>query len=414
MKSAKSYDISKWLVWAAYERVKANHGAAGIDEQSIAQFEQNLQDNLYKVWNRMSSGTYFPPPVRQVEIPKATGGKRKLGIPTVADRVAQTVVKLHIEPNLDRQFHPDSFGYRPGKSAKQAIAITRKRCWQFDWVVEFDIKSAFDNIDHGLLMKAVKRHVKDDWALLYIERWLKAPFETVEGIRESRDRGTPQGGVVSPLLMNLFMHYVFDVWMQRTFPACPFVRYADDAVVHCHSESQAQRVMSAIKIRLDECLLMMHPEKSKIVYCKDSNRTLACPTIQFTFLGFTFRPRSAKSKQGKLFTSFQPAASNEAIKRMRQRTRSWNIQRQTTVRIEDLSRAYNAILLGWWNYYGAFYKTAMRKVFDHFDKKLRRWARQKYKRLARHKRRSADWLDRMKTACPLLFVHWHAFGNQAG
>jgi group II intron reverse transcriptase/maturase len=414
MKSAKSYDISKWLVWAAYERVKANHGAAGIDEQSIAQFEQSLQDNLYKVWNRMSSGTYFPPPVRQVEIPKAAGGKRKLGIPTVADRVAQTVVKLHIEPDLDRLFHPDSFGYRPGKSAKQAIAITRKRCWQFDWVVEFDIKGAFDNIDHGLLMKAVKRHVKDDWALLYIERWLKAPFETAEGIRESRDRGTPQGGVVSPLLMNLFMHYVFDVWMQRTFPGCPFVRYADDAVVHCRSESQARRVMLAIKTRLDECLLMMHPDKSKIVYCKDSNRTLAYPTIQFTFLGFTFRPRSAKSKQGKLFTSFQPAASNEAIKRMRQRTRSWNIQRQTTVRIEDLSRTYNAILLGWWNYYGAFYKTAMRKVFDHFDKKLRRWARQKYKRLARHKRRSADWLDRMKTACPLLFVHWHAFGNQAG
>ncbi|MCY1423572.1 Group II intron-encoded protein LtrA [Pseudomonas fluorescens] len=222
MSAAKSYSISKLIVWEAFQRVKANRGAAGIDEQSIAQFEQKLQRNLYKVWNRMSSGSYFPPPVRQVEIPKQSGGKRKLGIPTVADRVAQTAVKLLIEPRLDCLFHSDSYGYRPGKSAKQAIEITRRRCWNMNWVVEFDIKGAFDHIDHELLLKAVRHHVKDVWILLYIERWLKAPFETADGVQVPRESGTPQGGIVSPLLMNLFMHYAFDAWMQRTFPGCPF------------------------------------------------------------------------------------------------------------------------------------------------------------------------------------------------
>ena len=413
MSTAKSYNISKQAVWEAYQRVKANGGAAGIDEQSIAQFEQNLQRNLYKVWNRMSSGSYFPPPVRQVEIPKRSGGKRALGIPTVADRVAQTAVKLLVEPRLDCLFHPDSYGYRPGKSAQQAVAITRKRCWNHNWVVEFDIRGAFDHIDHGLLLKAVKHHIKEGWILLYIERWLKAPFVTVEGIQVPRESGTPQGGVISPLLMNLFMHYAFDIWMQRSFPACPFARYADDAVVHCRTERQAHEVMTAIEIRLAECLLSMHPDKSKIVYCKDSNRKAAYPTTQFTFLGFTFRPREAWGNNGCRFTSFLPGASTEALKRMRQRTRSWNIQRQTPASLLELSKQYNAILQGWWNYYGAFYKTVMRKVFNHFDQKLQRWARRKYKALAGHKRRSADWLNRMRKACPSLFVHWHVYGNDS-
>ena len=413
MSAAKSYSISKLTVWEAFQRVKANRGAAGIDEQSIAQFEQKLQRNLYRVWNRMSSGSYFPPAVRQVEIPKQSGGKRKLGIPTVADRVAQTAVKLLIEPRLDCLFHSDSYGYRPGKSAKQAVEITRRRCWNMNWVVEFDIKGAFDHIDHELLLKAVRHHVKDVWILLYIERWLKAPFETADGVQVPRESGTPQGGIVSPLLMNLFMHYAFDAWIQRTFPSCPFARYADDAVVHCRSEKQACEVMAAIKARLEECLLTMHPEKSKIVYCKDSNRKAAYPTTQFTFLGFTFRPREAWGNNGRRFTSFLPGASNEALKRMRQRTRSWNIQRQTPGSLFELSTQYNAILRGWWNYYGAFYKTVMHKVFNHFDLKLQRWARRKYKPLAGRKRRSADWLNRMKEACPSLFVHWHVYGDES-
>ena len=241
--STKPYAIAKRAVWEAYQQVKANRGAAGIDEETIAMFEQNLSRNLYKLWNRMSSGSYFPPPVKQVEIPKAKGGTRKLGIPTVSDRIAQTVVKRIIEPVLDPMFHPDSYGYRPGRSAKQAIAVTRKRCWQHDWVVEFDIKAAFDQIDHGLLIKAVRGHIKERWILLYIERWLTAPFETAEGTQLPRQRGTPQGGVVSPILMNLFMHYAFDCWMKRTNPPCRFCRYADDAVVHCRSKEQAKAVM---------------------------------------------------------------------------------------------------------------------------------------------------------------------------
>jgi len=317
--SAKPYDIAKRTVWEAYQQVRANRGAAGIDDETIADFERDLSKNLYKLWNRMSSGSYFPPPVKQVEIPKASGGTRKLGVPTVGDRVAQTVVKLLIEPELDSIFHPDSYGYRPGRSAKHAVAITRERCWRYDWVVEFDIKAAFDHIDHGLLMKAVRAHIKEDWILLYIERWLVAPFETADGARVPRERGTPQGGVISPILMNLFMHYVFDTWMQRTSPNCPFARYADDAVVHCRSRKQAEFVMRSIASRLAACGLMMHPGKSKVVYCKDSNRGADHPHVSFTFLGFTFRPRKALSKPGRLFTSFLPGASADALKRMGKR-----------------------------------------------------------------------------------------------
>src|SRR5258708_2949947 len=277
--STKPYCIAKRTVWEAYQLVRANRGAAGVDDETIAMFEQNLSGNLYKLWNRLSSGSYFPPPVKQVEIPKAKGGTRKLGIPTVSDRVAQTVVKLMIEPTLDPIFHPDSYGYRSGKSAKQAIAVTRERCWKYDWVVEFDIKAAFDQIDHGLLLKAVRKHIKADWILLYIERWLTAPFETADGARLPRVRGTPQGGVVSPMLMNLFMHYALDTWMQRHFPQCPFARYADDAVVHCRSEAQAQEVMHAIASRLAECGLEMRPDKSGIVYGMYRIRTHAYPYV---------------------------------------------------------------------------------------------------------------------------------------
>jgi RNA-directed DNA polymerase len=411
MTLTKPYSIAKRTVWEAYQQVKANRGAAGIDDETIVMFEQNLSKNLYKLWNRMSSGSYFPPPVKQVEIPKAKGGFRKLGIPTVSDRVGQTVVKLLIEPMLDSMFHPDSYGYRPGRSAKQAIAATRKRCWQYDWVVEFDIKAAFDQIDHGLLMKAVRSHIREDWILLYIERWLTAPFETAEGEHLLRERGTPQGGVVSPILMNLFMHYAFDHWMQRTYPQCPFARYADDAVVHCRTQQQAEAVMQDIASRLKECGLTMHPEKSKIVYCKDSNRTGSHPNEQFTFLGFTFRPRKAQNKKLQLFTSFLPGASDDALTRMRQTVRSWRIPRQTPATLAELAQQYDPTVRGWWNYYGAFYQTAMHELFRYIDRKLERWARRKYKTLLRHQRRSAEWLSKMKEVSPQLFTHWRVVGQ---
>ena len=287
MKSTKSFEISKQVVMEAYRRVKANRGAAGVDGESIADFEQHLEQNLYKVWNRMSSGCYVPQPVKEVEIPKKSGGKRSLGIPTVSDRVAQMVVKLSMEPLVEPHFHQDSYSYRPQKSAKLAVAVTRKRCWEYNWLVEFDIKGVFDNIDHALLMKAVRHHVKERWMLLYIERWLIAPFETKDGQLIPRDKGAPQGGVISPMLMNLFLHYVFDQWMERNYPQCLFARYADDAVVHCRSQTETEEMLEAIAQRLQDCMLTMHPDKSKVVYCKDSNRREDYPQTQFTFLGFT-------------------------------------------------------------------------------------------------------------------------------
>jgi group II intron reverse transcriptase/maturase len=377
-------------------------------------FERHLLKNLYKLWNRMSSGSYFPPPVKQVEIPKANGGVRRLGIPTVADRIAQTVVKLLIEPILDPMFHRDSYGYRPRKSAKQAVAITRQRCWRYDWVVEFDIKAAFDQIDHGLLMKAVRTHIKEDWMLLYIERWLTAPFETAEGVRLPRERGTPQGGVISPLLMNLFMHYVFDHWMQRTYPPCPFARYADDAVVHCRTQKQAHEVMRTIASRLEECGLTMHPEKSKVVYCKDSNRTKSHPEVMFTFLGFTFRPRKARSRQGRKFTSFLPGASDKALKEMRQTVRGWRLPRRTPATLGDLAQRCNPVIRGWWNYYGAFYRTELHRISDYLDQTLMCWARRKYKTLRGRKQRSVAWLGKMKDIFPGMFIHWQMAGGTVG
>ena len=298
--TCKPYDIPKTLVWEAWLHVKANQGAAGIDAETIERFEEKLGDNLYRLWNRMSSGSYFPPPVKAVPIPKKSGGVRILGIPTVADRIAQTAVKMWLEPRLDPIFRDDSYGYRPGKSALAAIAVTRRRCWDYDWVVEFDIRGLFDNLDHGLLMKALRKHCQEPWILLYVERWLKAPMQTTDGQILERDKGTPQGGVVSPILANLFLHYAFDLWVTRHLPGVRYARYADDAVLHCKSRRQAEYVLDRIRERFQACKLELHPGKTRIVYCKDINRTGDHPEIQFTFLGYTFRPRKAVDKYGRV------------------------------------------------------------------------------------------------------------------
>jgi RNA-directed DNA polymerase len=311
MTTAKSFEIPKRLVWEAYKRVKANRGAAGVDEQSLKEFEESLGDHLYRIWNRMSSGSYFPPPVKAVAIPKKSGGERTLGIPTVSDRIAQATVKLVLEPQVEPYFHDDSYGYRPGKSAHQAIAVTRKRCWRYDWVLEFDIKGLFDNIDHGLLMKAVRCHTNCRWVLLYIERWLTAPMQKKDGTIISRDRGTPQGGVISPLLANLFLHYAFDRWMATNFPKLPFCRYADDALIHCRSHKQAIYLRRELESRLRECGLELHPVKTKVVYCKDIHRKQEYGTIQFDFLGYTFRPRRSKGPQWPFVCQF--FASNQSL-----------------------------------------------------------------------------------------------------
>jgi RNA-directed DNA polymerase len=299
----KPFNVSKQVVWEAYERVKANGGSAGVDSETIEEFERNLKDNLYKLWNRMSSGAYFPPPVRMVEIPKDNGGKRRLGIPTVADRIAQTVVKMYLEPLVEPYFHEDSYGYRPGKSAVEAVGVARKRCWRHDWVLDLDIKGFFDNLDWALTLRAVRKYTDSRWVLLYIERWLKAPAQLEDGTLVERSKGTPQGGVISPLLANIFLHLAFDMWMRKEHPDMPFERYADDIVAHCKTEEQARALKQSIERRLAQCKLEAHPEKTKIAYCKDDDRRGRYPNEKFDFLGYTFRPRRSKNRWGKYFYS---------------------------------------------------------------------------------------------------------------
>lgn len=406
MDKTKPYEISKHIVMEAFQRVKANKGAAGIDGESLAAFEENLKNNLYKIWNRMSSGSYFPPPVKAVEIPKKNGGKRVLGVPTVADRVAQMVVKIYFEPKVEPYFHPDSYGYRPGKSAVDAVAITRQRCWRHDWVLEFDIKGLFDNIEHDLLMKAVHKHTANPWIILYIQRWLKAPFQMPDGTVINRTKGTPQGGVISPVLANLFLHYAFDMWMVRNHPNKPFARYADDAVAHCRSRDEAEKLRTNLEERFAECGLELHPTKTRIIYCKDDDRRGNYPEVKFDFLGYTFRPRRSKNKYGKHFINFTPAVSSKAQKSMRQTIHDWRMHLKPDKSLEDLSRMFNPVVRGWVNYYGRFYKSELYSVLKHMNQALVRWAQRKYKKLTRHQRRATYWLGRIARREQRLFVQW--------
>jgi RNA-directed DNA polymerase len=411
---AKPFIISKRVVFEAYKRVRANQGAAGVDGESIADFERDLKNNLYKIWNRMSSGSYFPPAVRSVEIAKKSGGKRKLGVPTVSDRIAQMVAKMYFEPEVDHHFHPDSYGYRPGKSAIEAVGMARKRCWRHNWVLDLDIKGFFDNIDHGLLMRAVRKHTDIQWLLLYIERWLKAPVQTEDGTFVSREKGSPQGSVISPLLANLFLHYALDEWMRRNYENIPFERYADDILVHCKSERQARWIKDTIDKRLNQCGLELHPEKTKIVCCKNTSRRENYPNGKFDFLGYTFRLRLSKSRHGEFFVSFLPAVSNEAAKSIRKTIRSWRLHRMTDKSIKDLAHMFNPIIRGWVNYYGQFYKSALRPVLNQLNGSLQRWAMRKYKKLRRRKRRAFYWLGRIAKQMPYLFAHWRLVRQSAG
>lgn len=403
---AKPFVIPKQLVWQAYQQVKAKGGAAGVDDESVEEFERNLKDNLYRLWNRLSSGSYFPPAVKAVPIPKKSGGTRILGVPTVSDRIAQTVAKFVLEPILEPLFDENSFGYRPGKSAHDAIAVTRKRSWQYDWVVEFDIRGLFDNIDHGLLMKALRHHCDCRWVLLYVERWLTAPLRQSDGSLVERQKGTPQGGVVSPVLANLFLHYVFDAWVRREMPGTPFCRYADDGLLHCKSQKQAEYVMRRITARFRQCGLEIHPDKSSIVYCKDVNRTGEYPRINFDFLGYTFRPRRCVDKKGRLHPNFLPAISRFSKKEINRRIRSWHIQLKNEKELTDLARMFNPILQGWQTYYGRFYPSELRQLWRNFNRYLVRWVQRKYKRLARHKQQAKRFLDRYARVHPHLFIHW--------
>jgi RNA-directed DNA polymerase len=404
---AKPYDIPAQLVWGAYRRVKANRGAAGVDGESLAAFEEDLENNLFKIWNRMSSGSYFPPAVRLVEIPKGNGGTRPLGIPTVADRIAQTVAKMVLEPKVEPKFHPNSYGYRPGRSALDAVAVARKRCWKFDWVIDLDIKGFFDSIPHHLVERAVALHTDLPWVRLYVGRWLRAPVQRPDGTVEERTKGTPQGGVASPLLANLFLHYTFDLWMQRNFPTVPFERYADDSLVHCKSEEEARLVLKAIRERFEQCGLILHPEKTRIVYCKDDDRPGNYEQIKFDFLGYTFQPRRAKNRWGKFFVSFLPAISGKSAKAIRQTIRGWRLaSTRNNQRLEDVVAFINPFVRGWVNYYGRFYRSLCLYVLRHLNVALAAWVRRKFKRFRRRERASMHWLGRVAQRDTRLFVLW--------
>jgi RNA-directed DNA polymerase len=404
----KPFAISKEVVWEAYLRVKANKGAAGADGESIEEFEEDLKGNLYKLWNRLSSGSYMPPPVRMVEIPKPGGrGVRILGVPTVADRIAQTVVKKYLEPQVEPVFHPDSYGYRPGRSALHAVGVCRERCWKRDWVIDLDIKAFFDTLDHELVLRAVRHHTDLRWILLYVERWLKAPLQREDGALVVREQGSPQGSAISPLLANLFMHYAFDAWMKREFPEIGFERYCDDVVVHCKSERQAKYILSAITERLAGCKLAVSPDKTRLVYCKDDHRLGSHEHERFDFLGYTFRPRLSRSlKHGKYFVNFSPAVSDEAGKGMRREIRSWRLQRRSDKTLRDLARIFNVIVQGWINYYGRYYPSMLHRSLRPLNEYLVRWARRKYKRLNRHDERARRFIADVSRREPNLFAHW--------
>lgn len=404
---AKPFTISKYLVFNAYKQVRSNKGSGGVDGVSLEEFNKDLENHLYKLWNKMSSGSYIPPAVRLMEIPKKDGGKRPLGIPTISDRIGQTVVKAHLEQMLEPLFHEDSYGYRPKKRAHEAVAKARERCWKYDWVIDLDIKGFFDNIPHELLMKAVRKHCKEKWMLLYIERWLVAPLQKEDGETVARTKGVPQGSVIGPLLANLYLHYCMDVWLTRHYPNCKFERYADDAIIHCKSEFEAREVKGKLQERMQTCGLELHPVKTKIVYCKDSNRRGESEHISFDFLGYTFMPRMAQNSIRKAwFTSWLPAVSKKAMKSMNEKMKGLGVFRTSSCTLTHLAATINPVLRGWINYYGKFYRAKLKNFMHNLNVKIASWARRKYKNLRSSEMKAIRWLHGISQISPSLFAHW--------
>jgi group II intron reverse transcriptase/maturase len=406
--SGKSFDIPKILIWEAYQKVKANKGSAGVDGQSLADFARDEKKNLYKIWNRMSAGSYFPPPVKAVEIPKAGGKVRVLGVPTVADRIAQTAVAMMLEPLVEPMFHQDSYGYRPGRSALDAVAACRARCWGQAWVVDLDIQAFFDTVPHEPILLAVGKHTDLPWVLLYVQRWLTAPVQHPDATLIERDRGTPQGSAISPLLTNLFMHYAFDAWMAATQPMIRFERYCDDVIVHCVSEKQALYIRRSIKERLARFGLVLHPEKTKIVFCAQEGRARPPQQgVEFTFLGFTFRPRYARTRDGRWKTGFLPAVSKDAMKRMAAEIRGWRLGRCTGLSFTEVATMINRVVAGWINYYGRFYKSMLISFLaSRINPFLVKWACRKFKHLHRAPAKARRRIAQIAATYPGMFAHW--------
>ena len=404
----KSVPISKQQIWLAYKKVKANQGSAGVDQISMEEFDAQRSKHLYKLWNRLASGSYFPPPVKEVEIPKKDGKVRKLGIPTIADRVAQMVVKEYLEARFEKIFSPNSYGYRPEKSAHQALEKVRQNCRKTDWVIDLDIKGFFDNIDHERLMLAVQKHVPEKWCLLYIQRWLTMPVQTKSGeLIQKQGKGTPQGGVISPLLANLFLHYAMDKWLEQNHPKVEYVRYADDAILHCRTKTEAEQTLAALDERMKACGLELHPEKTKQVYCRDYRRQDTYETVKFDFLGYSFQPRSTKSKQtGKLFLGFDCAISISSKKRIADKLEDLKIDRLNFKSIVGVALYLEPFIRGWINYYGKYRITELKPVFLLLRQRLVWWARKRYKRYKTNMVKAYRWLDRVQKQFPNLFYQW--------
>ncbi|HEV2480487.1 MAG TPA: group II intron reverse transcriptase/maturase [Puia sp.] len=401
----KPFEIRFDRIVAAYRAVKANKGSHGVDDVSLEAYEEDLQGNLYKLWNRLSSGSYFPQAVRQVEIAKKSGGKRPLGIPTVSDRVAQAVVKRELEIKLEPIFHADSYGYRPHRSTQDALRQTRVRCWKYQWVVDLDIQSFFEDIPHELLMKAVRKHTDCKWHLLYIERWLQAPVQQADGSLKRKEKGVPQGGVASPLLANLFLHYCFDEWMSRKIGHCPFERYADDIVLHCKTRKQAMWVKHRIEERFGQCGLKLHPVKTKLVDCRTDESSRESKHQEFDFLGHTFRKRATRSRVGHYFTSYLPAVSKQSIKGIREKLKASEALSRVNNTLSDIATELNPQIRGWFNGYGQFYASELKKQLQCINGRLLLWVRRKYKRL-RNRWKALAWLRTIAKGQPALFEHW--------
>lgn len=409
---SKTVPITKEMVWEAYKKVRSNHGAGGVDKESLEQYATKRSTNLYKLWNRLASGSYFPQPVREVKIPKQDGGERKLGIPTVNDRIAQEVIRAYIEPRLEAIFVEDSYGYRPQKSAIEAVKAVRSNVYKYAWVVDMDIASFFDEVSHELLMRALEVRVSESWVKMYIGRWLETPIQTQEGtLIQKEGRGTPQGGVISPLLSNLFLHYVLDKWLEKYHPKVRMVRYADDVIIHCNTEEEALQTLQAIRARLEECQLRLNEQKTRIVYCKQVRRMDRNNySKKFDFLGFTFKPKMIKDKQkGRMFLGISCGISMQAQKRIVGNWKKMKIHRQTTKTITEIAEKLNPQLRGIIQYYGKISVYTLGSLMWNLEQRLRRWAQRKYKNLRKSYKKGNDWMVKTKQSYQNLFYHWAYF-----
>lgn len=403
----RTVPISYEMVAKAYRKVRRGGKAAGIDEESWKDFaKKGVERQLYVIWNRMASGSYFPQAVREVKIPKKDGRKRKLGIPTLRDRIAQEVVKNYMERRIDQQFHENSYGYRPMRSSHEAIEQVRKNCLIRDWVVDLDISKFFDEIDHGLMLRGVGAMIEESWVKMYVKRWLEMKVEREDGQQYDRGgKGTPQGGVISPLLANIFLHFALDEWLRLQYPGISFVRYADDMVLHCETKQEAEEVLEAIRKRLEEVKLRLNEEKTRIVYCKDYRRKGKHEHVKFGFLGFSFQPRQAQSrlKPGTSFTAYTAEISRENQKKIRGMIRTSINWRNTTQEITDIADKVNSKVRGWINYFGCYGKKRLRRCLLYLDWRMIRWLKRKHRIGTR---RAIDLLANYQISNPDMFCHW--------